>query len=160
MLLNTFRTPMWIWDSLYEPIINNVISMTSYVSTKQWSVRVNNWQLFNHFRSTVSGVRQTSRWHISQHIPSKKNSLCCCWNHCKYLLLDTNVHDITIKTQCYSEILWDINDATKMGHPGMLIMVIFILEENVHPHVAHNVKKILLSKVLEGAGASSKKPRL
>jgi len=47
-----------------------------------------------------------------------------------------------------------------MGHPGMLIMVIFILEENVHPHVAHNVKKILLSKVLEGAGASSKKPRL
>jgi len=45
------------------------------------------------------------------------------------------------------------------GKPGMLIMGIITLEENSRPHVAHTVPKMLLSKVLVGAGASSKQPR-
>jgi hypothetical protein len=46
-----------------------------------------------------------------------------------------------------------------MGHPGMLMMGIVTLEENACPHVALIVKKMLLSKALEGAEASSKQPR-
>jgi len=41
----------------------------------------------------------------------------------------------------------------------MLIMGIITLEENACSHIAHTVIKILLSKVLEGADASSKQPR-
>lgn len=45
------------------------------------------------------------------------------------------------------------------GNPDMLITGIITLEENARPHVAHTVPKMLLSKVLVGAGASSKQPR-
>jgi hypothetical protein len=66
-------------------------------------------------------------------------------------LLATNVHDITINTQCYSEIVLDVKVSMKTGHPGMLITEIITLEENTCHHVAHTVTKMLLSKVLEGA---------